>query len=56
MQWTLNMDCQHAGAQPPGREGLKVAQNGWVAAAGDGSRLLTVGRTLLAVETGGYPP
>ena len=35
--------------------GLKFAQNGWVAAGGDGSRLVTVSRALLAVETGWVP-
>ena len=35
--------------------GLKVAQNGWVAAGGDGSRLLTACWALLATETGWVP-
>ena len=35
--------------------GLKFAQNGWVAAGGDGSRLLTACWALLATETGWVP-
>ena len=35
--------------------GLKVAQNGWVAAGGDGSRLLTACWALLTTETGWVP-
>ena len=35
--------------------GLKVAQNGWNAADGDGSRLLTACWAPLAAETGWVP-